>query len=250
MKNVSLILIIVFLKISLLSRADELFDNANKLYSENNYIEALSNYKKLEEKGIESASLYFNIGNCYYKLDSINMAILYFERAKKLKPNDADIQHNIDYINQSYTDKIEELPQIFFSRWNQALIKLFGKSTWTYFSIITYLILLISIVIFFTNDKTKIKKNSLIISIIALGLSIFTSVYAYQEYKYQTKDNSAIIFTPTLNVKSSPDESSANLFVIHQGTKVFIIDKIDKWLNIKIKDGNQGWVKEENLKII
>jgi uncharacterized protein YgiM (DUF1202 family) len=89
-----------------------------------------------------------------------------------------------------------------------------------------------------------------LIGAILLIFSIFTTVYAYQEYSFQTKEKSGIIFTPTLNVKSSPDDSSSNLFVIHQGTKVYILDQIGEWYQIRIKDGNQGWIKTTNLKII
>lgn len=250
MKNIISILVILFGILNTQTVfANSQFEEANKLYSEKNYVEALDKYIHILESGEVSANLYYNIGNCYYKLDSLNKAILFYEKSKKLNPNDKDVAHNLELINRTYVDEIEEVPTLFLYKWNQALIKLFPKGVWTIISLVFFVLLLISVVLVFISTA-RLKRIGLSAAIISLIFTIFTSIYAAREYNYQTKNNSAIIFTPTLNVKSSPDAESTNLFVIHQGTKVHIVDKIGDWYHIKIKDGNQGWVRVENFRFI
>lgn len=222
----------------------------NTYYANNEFEQAISTYTSIIDAGHQSAELYFNLGNAYYKTNDPVHAILYFEKAKLLAPSDEDIQFNLDLANQFVVDKIEPLPRPFFINWLQATIKSMDSKTWAIFSIATFILLLFFGLGYVFIQKTGIKKLSFSLGIVMLIFSVITFVFSAQQKKALTAHNKAIIFTPSVTVKASPNDSSVDLFVIHEGLKVEIVKSLSNWLEIKMEDGNRGWIKEESLKRI
>lgn len=221
---------------------DSLIYKANKEYSEGLYNDAIENYLKVIDNGYESSELYYNIGNSYFKINDMASAILYFEKAKKLSPNNEDIIFNLNVANSKIVDKIETVPELFYIRWWNTFYKLFSVDTWAKITIFIFILTLIFASIFFLSSTKKLKKFSFWIGIILLLLTIFTFGLSSQKYYYSKKYNEAIVFTPTLTVKSSPNKNSVDLFVIHEGAKVLIIDNVDNWYEIRIANGSVGWM--------
>jgi len=230
--------------------ADQLISTANNAYNQGLYDSALNTYNKVIADGIESGELYYNMGNAYYKNNDIASAILYYEKAKKLLPNDEDIQYNLNIANSMIVDKIEKVPELFYHHWWNYFYNIMGVNAWTIFALISFALLIVTIGLFIISKKRGNRKLSFYIGVIFLVITITSSVLASQKYYLNIEHKEAIIFTPSITVKSSPTQNSVDLFVIHDGTKVKIIDNIDNWVEIKIQNGSTGWLPKKSIQEI
>lgn len=245
--------IIAFVFITLAAVADDnqlLLEEANKSYSEDNFDRAIELYQKVIESGVESADVYFNLGNAYFKMNDMPSAILYYEKAKKLNPNDEDILENLKIANSRIVDKIETVPDIFYKRWWKNLLYAFTVDQWAIISLVSFALIFIMLLFFLLTNMYWIKKTSFWLGILFVIISGATWMLANQKFKTFTEDHQAIVFTPTLTVKSSPSETGIDLFVIHEGTKVHITDHIGEWYEVKIANGSVGWIREHDIRKI
>lgn len=229
---------------------DSLFIKANHYYNEGLYNDAISNYQEIIQNGFESADLYYNIGNSFYKLNDMPNAILYYEKALKLDPNNEDILNNLKIANSKIPDKIEAIPEFFLIKWWNAFYNMFSANNWTMVALIIFTILMLNVIIFFSSQKKSLKRFSFWIGIIFFVLSLFSFSLASQKYYYMNKKNEAIIFSPSVTVKSSPNQNSVDLFVVHEGTKIMITEEVDGWYEIKIANGSVGWLPKNTAETI
>ncbi|RUA32879.1 MAG: hypothetical protein DSY76_00085 [Bacteroidetes bacterium] len=253
MKNTKTSLFLLLLFIPMLIFADGakgLFNNANKQYEQGNYDSTIILLDSIVSMNLESAELYYNLGNAWYKKGEIPKAILYYEKAKKLEPNNPDINYNLALANTKVADKIEAVPEFFLKTWWKKSLLFFNEKQWMYVNIISYSILLIFLIIFFTTRSKARKQFAFYLSILFLFLSIISGVYGYNSSKLLHSHNTAIVFTPTVNVKSSPNDNANTIFVIHQGTKVQLMDKLKNWHRIKLANGSIGWISESDFEKI
>ncbi|MCF8361519.1 MAG: tetratricopeptide repeat protein [Prolixibacteraceae bacterium] len=223
---------------------------ANEAYASKEFEKAILMYESVVDSGYVSASVYFNLGNAYYKSNNIPKSILNYERAKLLAPNDEDIKFNLTMANQFVIDKIEPLPQPFFVKWGQDILNIFSSNKWALFSIAAFVLTLILALIFLFSKRITFRKMAFGLAVFMLIISIISFVFAARQKAKITDHNHAIIFNPTVTVKASPDEGGTDLFVIHEGLKVEIEQKLNNWVEIKLGDGNSGWVKTEVLEEI
>ncbi|MCX6270115.1 MAG: tetratricopeptide repeat protein [Bacteroidetes bacterium] len=226
------------------------FDKANLLFKEKKYDAAAKEYEKVVQNGFESAALYFNLGNSYFKMNNIPMAIWYYEKARKLNPCDEDIIFNLKLANTRITDKIESIPELFFYRWWKEIRGLFSPDGWARITIVTFFLFFLLAAIYLLMKKVVIRKISFWLSMTLLLITIFTFTFAWQTSQLRKIQKEAIIFAPAVNVKSSPDESSVDLFVLHEGSKVIITDNLGDWYKIFIANGSVGWIPAETMKVI
>lgn len=227
---------------------DQQYKIAHQQYNEANFDSALVVYQSIYEDGFTSAELLYNIGNTYYKLRQIPSAILFYERALKLAPTDPDISHNLSIANSRIIDKIEPVPQLFFKNWWETFYKMFSADWWAIISLIFLALFLTLLFTFIISENQSMRKISFFSGILILLIMIGTFGMASQKYYYTKSINEAIVFTPTITVKSSPSASSVDLFVLHEGTKVSLLDEVDGWKEIKIANGSVGWMPSESLK--
>jgi len=221
-----------------------LWEKANAYYTTEEYQQAVSAYEQILLEGQESAKLYFNLGNSYYKTGDINHAILNYERAKLLAPQDEDIQFNLELANQFVTTEIDELPQPFFVRWRTRTVNLFPADTWSVISIGAFIVFLGLLGLFLFSRRTGFKKLSFWFGILAIIISAFTYSFAARQTKKIAARNQAIVFCPRVTVKSSPAETGTDLFLLYEGVKVEISDSLSTWKEIRLSDGNIGWLPD------
>lgn len=256
MKNIFLSLTLLtltfinFLNIYAQTPADELFSEANTLYQNAEFEQAIDKYEKIIDNKIISAELYYNLGGSYYKLGNIGKSILNYERALRLNPNDEDILFNLNVAKLSAIDKIDALPKMFFTKYWHSFKIIFDSNTWSWVSILFIWIFGFSLSLFIISQNASIRKYSFLASFLTLFLFIVSFISGMTNLDSEENRNSAIIMTASTYAKSSPDETSTDLFILHEGTKVEISDKVSEWLNIRLEDGNKGWVKKENLEKI
>jgi len=229
---------------------DTMIVAANNAYNNGLYDSALSTYNRVLNTGVESGELYYNMGNAYFKNNDIASAILYYEKAKKLLPVDEDVQYNLSIANSMIVDKIEKVPELFYQTWWNFFYNVLDADAWAIFSILAFTFLVIAIGLFIISKKRSNRKLSFYIGILFLIITIISFALASQKYYYNIEQNEAIVFTSSITVKSSPTPNAVDLFVIHEGTKVKIIDKIDNWVEIKIQNGSVGWLPVKSIKEI
>lgn len=244
MKKTVILILISFVSItqSMAADLDSLYKKANEAYTNGYYLEAIDQYLKIVDLGFESADLYFNTGNACFKLEDYPSAILYYEKAKKLDPNDEDINFNLAIANTRIVDKIEPVPEIFFKSWWRSFINLFNTDSWALISVATFILFFILFAFYLLSRVTRVRKLAFFTGIIILFFAAFTFFISFHKYRSFQVDREAIVFTPTITVKSSPNPNSVDLFVIHEGSKVMIKDQVGEWCEIRIANGSVGWL--------
>ncbi|MFZ4399971.1 MAG: tetratricopeptide repeat protein [Bacteroidales bacterium] len=251
MKRFLILFLALFCSLNLVAKiTNPDIEAANKAYNKEKYNDAITLYMKVLEKGEEASDLYYNLGNCYYRLANYPMAILNFERAKKLNPADADIDFNLKIANTKIIDKIETVPQLFFIKWWVLLSNMLSFDYWAIVSVISISLFFIFLFIYLSSHTYQIKKISFWTGFAMIFITIFSINFAMNQYNKINNLNYAIIFTPSVTVKSSPDEKGVDKFVIHEGIKVEILDELNNWVKIRIANGSNGWVDKQCFEII
>jgi len=226
------------------------FNEATDLYKNGKYAEAGSLYQELLNSGYQSAEIYYNLGNSYFKIDKIPDAILYYERGKRLSPDDEDINFNLKIANLKIVDKIQSVPKLFFMEWYESLYSMYSSGTWANVIIILSWLIFLFLAGYFLIWSAVVRKISFFAAMLSFVIVIVCIVFSVEQSNIEEARNDAIIFTPSVYIKSSPDKESTDLFILHEGTKVSILDEVGSWKKIKIADGNVGWLPDKTIEII
>lgn len=226
-----------------------LFQKGNTHYSKEEFLAALNTYKTIEAEGFQSAELLYNIGNSYLKLDSTASAILYYERARKLNPSDEDILFNLEAANQRTVDKIDKMPVLFIQDWWQRFTSILTVEGWAFLVVVCCWLFFIFTTIYLISTKRGTRILFFSTASLALVMTVFIYIITVSSYYRQNKSREGIIFAPSITVKSAP-ASGKDLFVLHEGTKVRIVETSDGWIKIRIGNGNVGWLPESSLEVI
>jgi len=250
MKHIIVALLFLTSNIVLAQTADALFDNANTLYKEGKYQEAIKLYQQIEESKEVSSELYFNLGNAYYKLNKVAPSIYNYERALLLDPLNEDAQNNLIIANRLTLDRIEALPTSIFQKINNNLLKKLTYNSWAILTIIASIIASILFLLFYFSNIPSKKRLFFSTSIVAFLLLIFTVVITFTQYSQYKNTVTAIIFAEQATIKNAPTNDASEVFTLHEGTKVNVLDTVDDWKKIKLIDGKIGWLKNNQLKAL
>lgn len=250
MKKYFLITIILILPISLFGNSvQSLFELGNKSYSSKKYADAINYYEQVIDSGYTSATLYYNLGNAYYKLDNIPFALLSYERADKLS-DDADIDHNLAIARLKTIDKIEPVKQIFIIDWINSISEWQNANSWSSWSVVfIWLLFIFFSLLIFSRNRT-IKKSSFIAMVVSSVLFASCFYFAYTSNQDEYVKKYAILTAPSTYVKSSPDTQSQDLFILHEGAKMQILDRVGDWNKIKLINGEVGWIDRHSFRKI
>ena len=248
MKKILIICLVLMATVSL--KAEDLQKEAASAYIRKNYQTAAQLYEKLLSEQGESAELYYNLGNAYYKADLIPSALLNYERALLLSPGDDDIRRNLEIARLKTVDKITPIDRFLLGEWVRSIQMQAGSNGWAKTSVALFLLFIGALSLYFFAGRVWLKKISFFGGIAVLFMCILSNYFAYEQKKRLTDRDQAIMFSPSVVVKSTPDNSGTDLFVVHQGTKVSLKDKVGDWTRIQLEDGNNGWVKEDTFKQI
>jgi len=247
MKN---ILLVILLYVLILPTNASIADSAIAMYKQSDYNKALQLYQPLIDTGVLDANVYYNAGNCYFKMKNISQAIYHYELAKLLDPSNADIQFNLGVANARIVDKIEQRPELFIIGWANNVVSFFSVDSWALIAVVSFVFVLSALLLFFFGKSISYKKLGLTVAVITLIIMLFALVNASIQYNALYKGNYAIITTQVVTGKSAPDPSGTSLFVIHEGLKVKVLDLVGDYAKIGLPDGNSGWItKDSFLKI-
>ena len=231
--------------------ADSLWTAGVNAYSDGNWADAARAWSDLRALGLESPQLYCNLGDALFKQDDLAHAILNYERALKLDPSYADARHNLAFAQTQLQDKIEAVPEFFLSVWGRKLCWLLPSDTWAALFLVLLAAALACALLFLLGRRVAARKTGFIAGIVALVLALLCVSFAFWQRSDYRKADSAIVTRAVTTVQSAPGRDSAkDLFVLHEGTKVRLLDSVGSWRNIELADGRQGWLESDALEVI
>ena len=227
-----------------------LFDNANLLYKEGKFEEAIKLYKEIEAKDSVSSALYYNLGNSYYKLNNVANTIYNYEKALLLNPLNSDAANNLKFARRMTIDNIEELPKTFLQRLEMNYLQKFSYNQWAILTIVFSFLAATLFLLFYFSTISNKKRIYFITSITSFFLLIFSVFITYHQYQKAINTKYAIIFSPKIAVNNAPTSNSEEIFELHEGTKVNVLDAVDTWNKIKLADGKIGWIPSKDIKML
>ena len=233
------------------SYVDSLWNAANSAYVDGRWADAVADYELISGMGLESASLYCNTGDAYFKDGNIPMAILYYERALKLDPSYEDARYNLELLNAMIQDRIEPVPEFVLKAWFRALCYIMDSDSWAVCFIVLLALTLALVLVFLLAPTAGGRRAGFFTGIAVLLLAVMSLSFSiWQKNDYSDADK-AIVMRPVTSVKSSPAAgSSTDLFILHEGTKVKVIDEVGSWNNIELADGRRGWIPSADIERI
>ena len=249
MKQFFILIAILFVSFNLSAQNDP-FQSANEAYAKGDFQAAANGYEELLKANGESATIYYNLGNSYYKLNQIAPSILNYERALLLEPGNSDIRFNLEIAKLKAVDKIEAVGDFFLTEWFRDIQNLLSTDAWSRLGIVCFILLIACLFLFFFSRRVLIKKLGFYVSLGLFVGVVLGNCFAYNQKKKLTQRSEAIIFTPTTTIKSSPDNSGTDLFILHEGTKIKLKNKLGSWNEIETADGNVGWIKSSEIEVI
>lgn len=244
MKNI----LYIFLLITQTFWAQTAFDKGNNLYQKGNYQEAITAYESVVNSGQQSAELYFNLGNCFYKLNKVAPAIYNFEKALLLNPNDFEIQNNLSFAQKMTIDEVVEVPKVGFAKIIRDFTSSYHYDTWAWIAIVFSVLFLLCFLGYYFSNTTMLKRVFFTTMIFVLLFAIISVFAGFFEKNQNNNDRPAIVFATITSVKSEPKSSAQDAFVLHAGTKVFVLESLNNYKKIQLLDLKQGWIEKSAIK--
>ena len=228
---------------------DSIFDSSNDFYTNGNYQMAIEGYKRILNSGFESAELYYNLGNAFYKLNNIPESNFFYEKARSILPDDEDVLINLSFAQNLRIDKIEKLPISQTQNLKINILKMFSEKGWSILLITLAWATCISLILYLSINKSIQKRIFFSQSIILLIMAIVILIINIEK-KELNNEKFAIVFDKEVEVWSEPNRISELKFLLHEGTKVKQIDTIQDWVNIQLENGTLGWIQSSTIKIL
>lgn len=241
-------LLFLFVNTMIAQNLDNLFSTANDFYKKEQFEKAIESYHQIEKKGMISVALYYNLGNSYYKLNKVGPSIFYFEKALKLDPTNEDVQNNLIFAKRLSLDAIQEMPKNLFERFNINYLQKLSFNQWAIVSVIFSCLASILFLLFYFSISPAIKRTFFGLSVFSFLLLIISFTITYNQFLFFKNNKEAIVFAETSTVKNAPTFNSEEVFILHEGTKVIVLDVLDNWKKIKLADGKQGWILSKEIK--
>lgn len=242
--------LLICLSVFSLQLAAQTKADVDKMYQKGNYAQAVKGYEKLLKQG-ESAALYYNLGNSYYRLDNIPHAVLSYERAQRLAPGDEDIRFNLQLAQSKTIDNLTPESEMFFVTWYKALVNYLSVDCWAFLGLVCLALSLAALVVYLFVDSDGFRKAVKVAVPSFLFLFLLDTFFAVQQVYLLDSDDHGIIMSSSAVVRKTPDQQSAEAFILHEGSKVRIIDhSMSQWTEIQLSDGRQGWVRTRHIEAI
>ena len=251
MKKITFLFSMLFLvAFPLKAIPDSLYDKANKLYQDGHYEEAIEGYLSVIKVGYESSTLYYNLGNAFFRSNKLGKARLFYEKAIKLNPSDEDARANIQHLEGILADRFEEVPVIFYKKWITSIFQFFSSDQWAFASMIFFFLSVLAIIAYLLLRNILFRKFGFYSAIFLFAFSLLSMIASWKLNQLLRNPDSAVVTDLSVNVKSAPRETGTGLFVLHEGAKVWLEDKTGGWQEIRLSDGRKGWAPDDAIEAI
>ena len=250
MPHMAVLLLLLLLPMTGMAATKVTKASADSLYAAEHYQQAAHEYEALLKQGI-SSDIYYNLGNCYYRMDDMTRAVLNYERALLLSPGDRDVRLNLQLARSKTIDKIVPESEMFFVTWYRSLVNLMSVDGWARTAIVSLVVALILALLYLFSDRIWLRKLGFFGGILLLLTFALSNLFAYQQKQALVHRTGAIIIHSAVNVKSTPAHNGTDLFILHEGTKVTITDdSMNDWKEIRVADGKEGWLQTKDIEKI
>lgn len=249
MKKLLFLLLIITSNLSA-QNVDSLFVVANKLYKNGNFEKAIETYKEIESKEVISSELYYNLGNTYYKLNKVGPTIYYYEKALRINPLNEDVLNNLVFAKRLALDNIEEVPKTVLQKFNINYLQKLSYNQWAIICVVLSLLGAILFLLFYFSDTSTRKRVYFTLSGLSFLLLLCSVFITYNQFEFAKNNKEAIVFAEKTEIRNAPTLNSEEVFTLHEGTKVIVLDAIDNWKKIKIADGKIGWIIDSEIKLL
>jgi tetratricopeptide (TPR) repeat protein len=228
----------------------QIFVQANQAYQKQQYQQAVDLYQQILSQGYQSEEVYYNLGNCFYRLNLIGEAILYYEKSLRLDPRDEDVRYNLELANLQVIDRIELPPRLFLFEWWANLKSFFSIDQLTSLVATLFAFVILLLIFWMYVKRYRVRRWLLTFATVAGILTIIWAYILMVRADNYWKQREAIVLSSTVTVLSAPDENSTDVFLLHEGVKVYLEDQRDIWVKISLPDGKSGWMKSKDMGII
>ncbi len=230
--------------------ADAAWDRGNNAYVQGDYELAADIYDSIRNAGYVSSRLYYNLGNAYFKMGRIGPSVVNYNRALKINPSDADTRHNLRVASAYVKDKIDSVPEFFLRTWIRAWRQSMSSNGWAVLSLVMFAVAMGLVLLYLLSGRLSLRKAGFYGALVALLLAFVSVAFAAGQKNDILDSGEAVVMGNAVSVKSSPDNTSKDIFIIHEGTKVRIEGRLNQWVEISLADGNKGWVTESAVEVI
>lgn len=226
------------------------FEEGNKAYNEGEYQAAINSYEKILENGETSAEVYFNLGNAHYKLNNIAPSVYYYEKALQLNPNDKDIRDNLAFAQNMVLDDIEEEESTGLAGLWRDSVSVLGYNQWAWLAVTCSILFAVLFLVYYFSRKTFLKRLFFTLSMVLIFFSVLSVVFAFQQKEYATGGQYAIIFSEEAGVRGEPTLRGEEIFTLHEGTKIEVLETYQDWIRFELANGIQGWMDKNYIKLL
>ncbi len=234
-------------RLSTKATAEALMTQGNRDYQNQQYEKAVAAYRQVLNLGYLGTSVYYNLGDAYYREGKLGYAILYYEKALRISPGDKDVIHNLQIANERTIDKVNTLPPFFLFQWWESFLALLSVNGWTYTAYIFFLLVLGSILLYFFAKDPGIQKASVFSGFLSILLLVFSAAILTVKLNRELNMKYGVIVSPVVSVKLSPDPTSNDAFIIHEGLKARELEQVGNWIEIRLADGKEGWILQREI---
>lgn len=248
--SISIIIVFLCLDVSVFAQNSAKFQEANELYGQGEFELAIDTYQSILQTGEHSAELYFNLANSHYKLNNVASSIYFYEKALQLNPTDKDVQNNLAFAQKMTIDAIEEVPEVGFDKLYKNWVNAYSFDSWSRFAVAFSVAFVILFIIYYFSQNTTKKRLTFILGFICVFASLSTLFMAFNKFDFDQKNIAAVVFDKSIEIKSEPNAESSNLFKLHEGTKIKVLDSVSKWHRIELPDGLTGWIPSNAIKVL
>ena len=246
MKHFALLLFVAITFFANAANPEIWFAEGNARYQEKQFADAIIWYDSIVDAGFVHAETFYNLGNAHYRLGHVGSAILNFERALKANPADEDAKHNLALANKRAIDQFAEVPIPVLKRVLRDVTSVATASNWTLIALVLFVLSVLAAALFFF----KMRSSKVVVAfVLCFVFAAFAEGLAFAKYNFEGEENATITTTNTY-VKSAPGDAAADLFILHEGTKLGVLEHFENWLKVKLPDGKIGWLPAEDISII
>lgn len=252
MRRIIILTALLFVSVvgAMAQTSTERWEAGNKAYIEGNYNKAIEEYTAILDGGEYSMKLYYNLANAYFKTGANGKAILYYNKALRIAPSQEDIRHNLALAEAQTKDRIAVIPEFFLNRWLRTMRNSMSCTAWSVLSLVSFGILLAFALLFLLASRIRWRKVGFYGALCGFILFVALTSFAVSSRNDMLSHDEAIVMGTAISVKSSPDRSATDLFVLHEGTKVEVLTEVDEWVEVVIADGKKGWTERKNIEEI
>ena len=229
---------------------EQLWDRANTAYINGDFHTATEVYEQILSRGLTSVKLYYNLANSYFKEGQLGKSVLFYRRALRLAPGNDDIRYNLSVAEARTKDNIEQIPEFFLTEWMRDVRHTMSCTAWSIVSLAALVCALALFLAYLLAQRLPLRKTGFYGTLVAVAVFMLTSWFAMGERREMLDDTQAVVMSLSTAVKSSPDKSATDLFVLHEGTLVEISDRLDNWCEVTIADGKKGWLECKTIETI